>query len=852
MRARATSAGRPCAVVTALVLGLATSVAAQPAAAAVVPAPWIPALQSSAAQAPPPASATQAGAAAARIDLAEFVAGLERMRAGEEGELARLRVTADRCARLHGRPDVLEVVEFYAGLEPTARARGLELEQRFRTIYARLKAADTQRVSIEEWRAARPEILADLDDLLVETRNEPDFSVAARVLSLRALILRQRVVEDFEFDAPTKRKWIQDGVRDAEESITLFTRAGLMTPRLEPTFALAWFDWADGDWSAAHQDFSEVLVIARRVGRREYEERALNGLVRLAHDSGDMPEIARLLDEMACFQAPALAWGLAARHGAFLLALDEPERAAEFLARNKPASEKEAREWSVLMRSALARKGDVEGAAAHEKVLAARDELDFATRAALAEARLDRGRADLALALLGDEPWPVHVTSFLRAARERILGSALLALDRRRDAIAAYERAFAIGDSVEARMPASDVISVSSSVVGEVIGVETVARLARAWIEESDPLRAAVVIEDRQSRSIRSSLSRGAATMIDAEAVRAWAASYESGLLTWIIGSDTSVVVHVGRTGTARGAVLQLGARSLEAAVRRLREAAIANDAAAVAEFAAEIQDTLLPESIRAALNPARGRVLLCAHGPLERLPFDLLPIFQGDLVSLVLPGLVEASPGVGLTDLSKTAWTLLGDPIHVSGTVSLPGGRAELAEIAVLHPQATVKTRAVFDRAALNDALASGRALHIATHLRAGRSSVTSIDTRAANAGFELSNGERFGVDDILRVRPRLPLAVLSACDTGSGLFVDAQASHGVSKAFLESGTRNLLVTSWPVEDQAARRYATAFHRALSRGDSPSRAAASARDALRAEGAAIADWAAFRLVGRD
>ena len=47
--------------------------------------------------------------------------------------------------------------------------------------------------------------------------------------------------------------------------------------------------------------------------------------------------------------------------------------------------------------------------------------------------------------------------------------------------------------------------------------------------------------------------------------------------------------------------------------------------------------------------------------------------------------------------------------------------------------------------------------------------------------------------------------LAVLSACSTASGDNWDGQGLQGLARAFLESGTRNLLVTRWPVEDGAA-----------------------------------------------
>ena len=92
----------------------------------------------------------------------------------------------------------------------------------------------------------------------------------------------------------------------------------------------------------------------------------------------------------------------------------------------------------------------------------------------------------------------------------------------------------------------------------------------------------------------------------------------------------------------------------------------------------------------------------------------------------------------------------------------------------------------------------------------------------------------------------------LLTACETAGGRFVDAEGLHGVSRAFLEPGTRNLIATLWPVEDEAARMFAVRLHEALMAGAAPSQAARDARAALRAEGNSAADWAAFRFMGRD
>ena len=193
--------------------------------------------------------------------------------------------------------------------------------------------------------------------------------------------------------------------------------------------------------------------------------------------------------------------------------------------------------------------------------------------------------------------------------------------------------------------------------------------------------------------------------------------------------------------------------------------------------------------------------------------------------------------------------WSLLGAPLDGHGAPALPGANEELAALAELHPDAQWFSGAAFDRAHTMQAVEQTHSIHIATHLLP---TCECQDPAFAPSSLLLSDGARLCVHDIAKLTPHAPLVVLSACATGEGTRVDAEGLQGMARAFLDSGTRNLLVTTWPVEDGAAADFAVAFHRALALGLSPSRATDSARRELKAGGFGPADWAAFRLLGRD
>lgn len=98
----------------------------------------------------------------------------------------------------------------------------------------------------------------------------------------------------------------------------------------------------------------------------------------------------------------------------------------------------------------------------------------------------------------------------------------------------------------------------------------------------------------------------------------------------------------------------------------------------------------------------------------------------------------------------------------------------------------------------------------------------------------------------------------ILSACNTAGGDGApDAQGLSGLARAFLFAGARSLLVSHWPVRDDAAARLTTATFAALSDGSARSKATAlqQAMQALMMDEsdpslAHPAAWAPFALVG--
>ncbi len=764
---------------------------------------------------------------------------LRAFRSGDDAALAELLESAERMAKLK-RPDVLVAVEFYRGLTREERKAGFEAEERYEALWAQVHASEG--ANPESWRPRRDRIVTELERLIAETRTAPDPTPAAGALALLARLEEQRARQDDTLTSEERATHLSRSEARAREALAIFTSAGFAALTFEPLWLLARVDDARGRVAVAREGFEDCLDLAERVANESFRLRSLRGLLRLAEAEGDRIEQHSLLREMASIQGPKGDWWLARHWAAYLLEGDETDATLAFLDENIPKRPADKSQWHFLYGSALQRDGKVDEAERHFLEVRLVTPTGTPNCAEVrgqvwkAQAALQRGDAEDALELL----LPLTDSACLadvRSARSYTLGKAYLQLGKYALAESALRGALEQGREIESRLEQGQ----GESVFGEVVGLETVALLANALTQQGRALEAVRVAEEAQAHSLRN--QDGIA--VSEEDLRAWAGGFERGLLTWIVGANTTVCAHVGADGTAKAESIALGREALHDAIRRLRQAAISGDEKRAFKLAAEIETRVIPEAIRARLVGA-GRLLVLAHGPLERMSFEVMPLAeQGPLA--VLPGLPEDQPGaLDLAGLLKT-WSILGDPSSVSGVSVLPGARLEVEALGQLLGSSPL-TGKEFDRPALLEALKSRRPLHVATHLVRGCAS----DGPDGNAGLLLTGGDLMCAREIREVAPKLPLTVLAACETGEGGFVDAQALTSVCNAFLGSGTRNLCVTLWPIEDGAARRWSEAFHRALASGAKPSEACLAARESLRRDGTPVSEWAAFRFAGRD
>ena len=262
--------------------------------------------------------------------------------------------------------------------------------------------------------------------------------------------------------------------------------------------------------------------------------------------------------------------------------------------------------------------------------------------------------------------------------------------------------------------------------------------------------------------------------------------------------------------------------------------------------------------------------LIIVPEGPLCLAPFSALceSIRIRTVPSLTSLRLITDSP----EDYHKKSGALLvGDPCLKQVTdkwgdpkfKELNYARQEVEMIAdILKIQPLTGTEATKNK--VLEQIASVALVHIAAHGRAETGEIA----LAPNAGWEndpiiqksrskakipKEDYYMLRMSDVLAVRLRARLIVLSCCHSGRGE-VKSEGVVGIARAFLAAGARSVLVSLWAISDEATMKFMKSFYQHLTDGESASVALHQAMRTLRNSDkfCAVKYWAPFVLIGDD
>lgn len=277
-------------------------------------------------------------------------------------------------------------------------------------------------------------------------------------------------------------------------------------------------------------------------------------------------------------------------------------------------------------------------------------------------------------------------------------------------------------------------------------------------------------------------------------------------------------------------------------------------DPDADAETALRQLHQLLIEPIQDALpSDPNARVVMVPQGTLFLVPFAALQ--DGDGRYLLEKHTLSIAPSIQLLDLTQrqknpinfaTAQALVvGNPKMPEGLDPLPGAEKEAQAIAPL-----LKTQPLIGAQATKEAvlqkLTTADIVHLATHgiLHSPQgTSATLILAATPDDGGLLTD------IDLMRLKLKANLVVLSACNTGRGR-ISGDGVNGLARSLVVAGVPSVVVSLWSVPDGPTAELMTAFYQALKKTPDKAQALRQAMLATQAKHPDPINWAAFTLVG--
>ena len=300
--------------------------------------------------------------------------------------------------------------------------------------------------------------------------------------------------------------------------------------------------------------------------------------------------------------------------------------------------------------------------------------------------------------------------------------------------------------------------------------------------------------------------------------------------------------------------------------------ALVENDAQAEPAAAVRLYRQLLAEAL-GELGPEVRRLILVPWGSLHALPFELLrpSASEGSLgerfaisraPSATLwalwrqrpaatgraPLLALADPGIGSR---FTAQRRQGAPwLEGLSLDALPEARREAVEAVQLvgHGSQVLLGPDASEHALKTISLRRWSVLHLAAHAVVDdevpmRSAVVLAPGSPDEDGLlQIRDVAGLDLDDML--------VVLAACRSASGRLSPGEGPVGLSRAFLASRARGVVVSLWAVADAASRRFFRDFYAQLSDGQPVQEALLRARQARIREGEPAVNWAGWVVIG--
>jgi CHAT domain-containing protein/tetratricopeptide (TPR) repeat protein len=236
-----------------------------------------------------------------------------------------------------------------------------------------------------------------------------------------------------------------------------------------------------------------------------------------------------------------------------------------------------------------------------------------------------------------------------------------------------------------------------------------------------------------------------------------------------------------------------------------------------------------------APLIPPGTRVIIVPDGPLHQLSFETLPVYGGPRPHYwIEDATVSIAPSFGVFSVGRPApgatrkSLLIGDALSPGpGFPRLEFSAEEIDTIEKhLSPGVSKRLReAASPEIWKQGDLASFDIIHFAAHAEANRQSP--LDSAII---LSPANGFRLHARDIIDVKLHADLVTLSACRSSGARTYAGEGLVGLTWAFLQAGSRNVVAGLWDVADESTSQLMDRFYAGIAKGTQPTEALRSAQ----------------------
>lgn len=319
-------------------------------------------------------------------------------------------------------------------------------------------------------------------------------------------------------------------------------------------------------------------------------------------------------------------------------------------------------------------------------------------------------------------------------------------------------------------------------------------------------------------------------------------------LVEYFVADDATYAWVIEQSGR-RMVTLSVGANAVRGMVQSFRTSVVerGND---VRDLGKRIHDTIFSPL---AVPPGRNLIVV-PHDALHHLPFQALWNGKAFLIEeraiSYFPAASVMIEVLGANSSSKRRQIVaFGNPDLGNSELALPGAEREVQQIKAVFPDATVVTGRAATKARFIAEAPKHSLVHVAAH--AEFDSVDPIYSHVRLASEKDESGmlearEIFGMP-----LGESSLIVLSACESGMTRVSRGDEIWGFARSFFAAGAPAVLLSLWPVADEATERLMSGFYKELA--GNPTREAIR-RAQLKLMGLPEFEhpffWAAFNLSG--